>query len=264
MENNTNVEYDDKLGHKRIRVRRMTFSMRLIHWINVVSMITAVITGLYIAHPYYQTFMADGAVDKYVMAWNRWGHFIVAIIFDVTSIIVSYLFFFSRFEKHYKKVLPTKKNIIEFWEVFLNLVTLNRRKNFDSSHNDSFNAVYFIIFHALLAWMLFTGLQMYVHGLASGESSIGAWWPWMLHLITDWTVPFSAWVVGSATETASIMDVRILHHLSMWVIIIWVMFHIYYQVWRTIFWQEGDIAIVVGGSKFMKVGEDGNKDVSVK
>lgn len=21
------------------------------------------------------------------------------------------------------------------------------------------------------------------------ESSIGAWWPWMLHLVTDWTIP---------------------------------------------------------------------------
>ncbi len=251
------VVYDDKMGHKRVRVRRMTFTMRIIHWVNVVSMIVAVATGLYIAAPYYQTFMAEDAVDKYVMAWNRWGHFIVAIIFDVTSIIVSYLFFFSRFEKHYKKVIPTKKNIKEFFEVLLNLVTLNRRKNFDSSHSDSFNSVYFIIFHALLAWMLFTGLQLYVHGLASGESSIGRWWPWMLHLITDWTVPFSGWLIGSG-PVPSIMDVRIAHHMSMWIILAWVMFHIYYQIWRTIFWQEGDIAIVVGGSKFAKVGEDGN------
>ncbi|WP_297440393.1 cytochrome b/b6 domain-containing protein [Sulfurimonas sp.] len=241
----------------------MTFSMRLIHWVNVFSMIVAIITGLYIADPYYQAFIADDAVDKYVMAWNRWGHFMVAIIFDVTSIIVSYLFFFSRFEKHYLKIIPTKKNIIEFFEVILNLITLNRRKKFDSSHSDSFNSVYFIIFHMLLAWMLFTGLQLYVHGLASGESSIGVWWPWMLHLITDWTIPVSAWMVGMAGNIPSIMDVRIVHHMSMWIIIIWVVFHIYYQIWRTIFWQEGDIAIVVGGSKFMKVNEDGNKNIDI-
>lgn len=257
------VEFDDKLGHKRVRVRRMTFTMRLIHWINVVCMVVAVATGLYIAAPYYQTFMADDAVDKYVMAWNRWGHFIVAIIFDVTSIIVSYLFFFSRFEKHYKKILPTKKNIVEFGEVVLNLVTLNRRKKFDSSHSDSFNSVYFIIFHALLAWMLFTGLQLYVQIFPHGHASIGQWWPWMLHLVTDWTVPVSNWIIGSTATGANVMDVRITHHYSMWIIIIWVVFHIYYQVWRTIFWQEGDIAIVVGGSKFMKVGEDGNKEVEV-
>ena len=239
-----------KPGYKQ--VRRMTPAMRIIHWVNVVSMIVAIATGLYIAAPYYQTLIAEGAVDKYVMAWNRWGHFIVAIIFDVTSIIVAYLFFFSRFEKPYKKVLPTAKNIKEFGAVVVNLFTLNRTKNFDSAHADSFNTVYFLIFHLLLAWMLFTGLQMYVHGLNSGLSSIGEWWPAMLHLVTDWTLPVSSWLVGSTATGNNIMDVRISHHITMWLIITWVVFHIYYQVWRTIFWKEGDIAIVVGGSKFVK------------
>ena len=240
----------NKEGYKQ--VKRMTTAMRIIHWVNVFSMIVAIATGLYIAAPYYQTFIADDAVDKYVMAWNRWGHFMVAIIFDVTSIIVAYLYFFSRFEKPYKKVLPTGANIKEFFEVLLNLVTLNRRKNFDSTHSDSFNTIYFTIFHLLLAWMLFTGLQLYVHGLESGESSIGAWWPWILHVATDWTVPVSNWLMGSTATGANLMDVRVSHHMTMWLIIVWVVFHIYYQVWRTIFWKEGDIAIVFGGTKFVK------------
>jgi Ni/Fe-hydrogenase 1 B-type cytochrome subunit len=219
-------------------------------------MIVAIATGLYIAAPYYQTFIADSAVDKYVMAWNRWGHFMVAIIFDVTSIIVAYLYFFSRFEQPWKKVIPTGKNIKEFFAVLINLLTLNRSKNFDSTHSDSFNTVYFTIFHLLLAWMLLTGLQLYVHGLASGESSIGAWWPWMLHLVTDWTIPVSGWINGAASGMASLMDVRISHHYTMWFIIVWVVFHIYYQVWRTIFWKEGDISIAFGGDKFVKVDKE--------
>ncbi len=246
-----------KLGYKQ--VKRMTPAMRIIHWVNVISMIVAIATGLYIAAPYYQTFIADSAVDKYVMAWNRWGHFMVAIIFDVTSILIAYLFFFSRFEKPWKKVIPTGQNIKEFVEVLLNLVTLNRRKKFDSTHSDSFNSIYFLIFHLLLAWMLFTGLQMYVHGLGSGQSSIGAWWPWILHFATDWTLPVSNWLIGSTASGANIMDVRISHHTTMWLVIVWVVFHIYYQFWRTIFWKEGDIAIVVGGSKFVKIKDD-NKE----
>ena len=239
-----------KKGYKK--VERMTGAMRIIHWANFFSMLVAIATGLYIAEPYYQTLIAEPAVDKYVMAWNRWGHFIVAIIFDVTSIVVAYLYFFSRFEKPYKKVLPTGKNIKEFFAVIMNLLTLNRSKKFDSTHADSFNTVYFTIFHILLALMLFTGLQLYVHGLESGQSSIGTWWPAMLHMFTDWTIPFSHAMHGSSTSVASIMDVRFMHHKLMWIIIVWVVFHIYYQVWRTIFWQEGDIAIAFGGSKFVK------------
>ena len=223
-------------------VKRMTGTMRIVHWLNAICMVVAVITGLYIGHPYYQSFIADPAVDKYVMAWNRWGHFIVAIIFDVTAVLIGYLYFFSRFEKPYKKLIPTVKNIVEFCEVFLNLITFNRRKNFDSSHSDSYNIVFFTIFHLLLVFMLLSGLQLYVHGLASGISSIGAWWPAMLHLATDWTLQ----VFGGN------MGVRIAHHTSMYLILVWVMCHIYYQIWRTIFWKEGDIAIVIGGSKFVR------------
>lgn len=227
-------------------VKRMTATMRIVHWANAICMVVAVITGLYIGHPYYQSFIADPAVDKYVMAWNRWGHFIVAIIFDVTAVLIGYLYFFSRFEKPYKKLIPTGKNIKEFFEVFLNLITFNRRKNFDSSHSDSYNIVFFTIFHLLLIFMLFTGLQLYVHGLASGESSIGTWWPAMLHIATDWTLN----VFGGN------MGVRIAHHTSMYLILVWVMCHIYYQIWRTIFWKEGDIAIVIGGSKFVREKEE--------
>lgn len=234
------------------KIERMTPAMRIIHWVNVFSMIVAIATGLYIAAPYYQTLIAEGAVDKYVMAWNRWGHFMVAIIFDVTSIVIAYLFFFSRFEKPYKKILPTGKNIKEFFEVLLNLVTLNRRKNFDSTHSDSFNTVYFTIFHLLLAWMLLTGLQLYVQIFPHGDSSIGRWWPWMLHMATDWTLPISSWIMGSTATGTNVMDVRIVHHYTMWLVIVWVVFHIYYQVWRTIFWKEGDIAIAFGGDKFVK------------
>ncbi len=230
-----------KPGYKR--VKRMTAFMRINHWVVAICMVAAVATGLYIGHPYYQTLIAEPAVDKYVMAWNRWIHLMAAIIFDVSSVVIAYLYFFSRFEKPYKKLLPTPKNIREFIAVFVNLITFNRVKKFDSSHSDSFNTVYFFIFHLMLVWMLLTGLQLYVQGLESGHSSIGDWWPAMLHLVTDWTIPFTG---------GTNMDVRISHHTTMYFIIVWVMFHIYYQVWRTIFWQEGDIAIVFGGSKFVK------------
>ena len=167
----------------------------------------------------------------------------IAIVFDVSSILVAYMYFFSRFEKAYKKLIPTGSNIKEFFAVLINLITFNRSKSFDSTHGDSFNAVFFFIFHLLLVWMLLTGLQLYVHGLASGLSSIGNWWPAMLHLATDWTL-----VVTGGTN----MDVRMAHHTAMYAIIVWIMFHVYYQVWRTIFWKEADISIVVGGSKFVK------------
>jgi len=225
------------------KIQRMTTAMRINHWVVAICMVIAVITGLYIGHPYYQSFIADPAVTKFVMAWNRLFHLYAAIIFDVSSIVVGYLYFFSKFEQPYKKLIPNSDNIKEFVEVLKNLITLNRSKKFDSSYSDSFNVVFFTVFHLMLLWMLLTGLQLYVHGLASGLSSVGAWWPTMLHIATDWTL----YVTGGTN-----IDVRYAHHMTMYYILAWIIFHIYYQVWRTIFWQEGDISIVVGGSKFVK------------
>ena len=229
-----------KPGYKK--VERMTATMRIIHWVNVIAIVAAVVTGLYIAHPYYQTFIADGSVDKYVMAWNRWVHFISAILVDITSIWVAYLYVIGDKERPWTKLVPTKKNAVEFFEVVLNILTLNRRRNFSSECMDSFNAMWFAIMHILLVFMLLTGLQLYVHGFASGESSIGEWWPWILHLATDWTL----------TVFGGNMGVRYVHHLAMWLIVTWVACHIYVQIWRTLYWQEGDIAIAFGGSKFVK------------
>jgi len=221
----------------------MSVAMRFIHLFTALCMVGAVITGLYIGHPYYQTLIAQTAVDKYVMAWNRWVHLMIAIIFDVTSIVIGYLYLFSRFEKPYKRILPTKRNFIEFCEVFFNLFTFNRRKKFSSKYSDSYNIVFFTVFHALILFMLFSGLQLYVQGLTADQSSIGSWWPIMLHLVTDWTL----YVFGGN------MGVRIAHHVCMYFILVWVMCHIYYEIWRTIYWQEGDIAIAVGGKKYIKI-----------
>jgi Ni/Fe-hydrogenase 1 B-type cytochrome subunit len=219
----------------------MTAAKRIMHWLIVIATIACIATGLYIGNPYYMTDFATPAVYKYVMAYNRLIHLFSAILLDVIAIATIYLFFFSRFKKTYKKVLPTTENVKEFFAVIVNLLTLNRKKEFDSKNADSFNAVYFVILEILLLLQMFTGLQLYV-GSLSGDTSLGAWWPWLLHLSTDWTNA----VFGQ------IMGVRIAHHQIMWIIICWVMFHIYYQVWRTIFWQEGDIAIVFGGDKFVR------------
>ena len=174
----------------------MTGTMRTIHLVNALCMVVAVITGLYIGHPYYQALIADPAVDKYVMAWNRWGHFIVAIIFDVTAVLIGYLYFFSRFEKPYKKYFQQEKNIKEFIEVFLNLITFNRRKKFDSTHSDSYNIVFFAIFHLLLVFMLFFWTSIICSWSWIRHSSIGAILA-MLHIATDWTLNLFGGNMGS-------------------------------------------------------------------
>jgi Ni/Fe-hydrogenase 1 B-type cytochrome subunit len=216
------------------RVFRRSAMWRVFHWANVLSIVVAALTGTFIADPFF------GLHGSYVMAWMRAVHFYAAIVLDLSVICLAYLYFFSRVDRGVEQILPTRSNFVSLQEGFLNLVLLNRRKRFDSARPDSWNAVWFTILHLLVLFQVFTGFQLYVEGEAGGSSSIGSWWPSLLHTTTDWTLS----VFGSAG------GVRAVHLITMYFIIAWALCHIYYEIWRTIMWREGDIGIAFGGYKF--------------
>jgi Ni/Fe-hydrogenase 1 B-type cytochrome subunit len=218
------------------RVFRRTVMWRVFHWANALSIVVASLTGTFIADPFF------GLHGAYVMAWMRAFHFYAAIVLDLSVISLAYLYFFSRVERGSQLMLPTRRNFVSLQEGFLNLVLLNRRKRFDSSKADSWNAMWFTVLHLLVLFQMFTGFQLYVQQEAAGLSAIGRWWPSLLHATTDWTLS----VFGSAG------GVRAVHLITMYFIIAWAFCHIYYEIWRTIMWKEGDIAIVFAGHKFAR------------
>lgn len=218
------------------KVHRRTVIWRLVHWSNAASIVAAAVTGIYIANPYYS--MNSG----YVMAWNRAFHLYAAIVLDVSLLLIAYLYFFSRAEREARLLRPNRENLLGLQEVFLNFVMLGRRKRFDSAKADPLNTLIFVIFHLFLLLQVATGFQLYVAGMESGYSVIGDWWPAILHLSTDWT----------QVIFGSLAGVRLTHHLMLYVIVGWAMLHIYYEVWRTLTWREGDINIMFGGHKYAR------------
>ena len=218
------------------RVFRRTVMWRVFHWTNALSIVVAALTGTFIANPFF------GLHGAFLMAWIRAFHFYAAIVLDLSVIALAYLYFFSRVERGSRLILPTRRNFVTLQEGFLNLVLLNRRKRLDTSKADSWNAMWFTVLHLLVLFQMFTGFQLYVEQETGGLSSIGSWWPSLLHTTTDWTLS----VFGSAG------GVRAVHLITMYFIIAWAFCHIYYEIWRTIMWKEGDIAIAFGGHKFAR------------
>jgi Ni/Fe-hydrogenase 1 B-type cytochrome subunit len=219
-----------------VRVFRRTWWWRFFHWMNVLAVVTCTLTGIYIARPFFTAHI------HYLMAWMRAFHFYAAIVLDVSVLALAYLYFFSRVDRGVLQILPTRSNFVSLREGFLNLVLFNRRKRFDSSKPDSWNAMWFTILHLIVLFQMFTGFQLYVEGESGGLSSIGSWWPRLLHATTDWTLS----VFGSAG------GVRTVHLVTTYFIVAWAFCHIYYEIWRTIMWREGDIGIAFGGYKFAR------------
>lgn len=218
-----------------VRAPRRTATWRWIHWIQFVSILVCAFTGFYIADPFFAARVA------YLMSWMLAVHLYGALVLDVSMFVVVYLYFFSRADRGIEQLLPTRRNLVAFKEAFLNLVTVGRRKRFDTSRPDPLNAVWFVLLHVLIVVQLFTGLQLYVESLTHHQSSVGTWWPELLHFVTDWTLPVMGGNVG----------VRMVHYAVMWFIITWAVLHVYYEWWRTIVWKEGDIGIMFGGYKYV-------------
>jgi Ni/Fe-hydrogenase 1 B-type cytochrome subunit len=223
----------DSTAEQPKRIVRMTATRRLVHWANALSIGVCAITGLYIADPFYS------ASIPYLTAWNRALHLYGAVVLDISLLVIMYLYFFSTVERPAEAIIPNRNNFVRFQEAFLNFITFNSRKRFDSSRPDPLNGALFLLLHGMVVIQLFTGLQLYVVGLESGYSVVGAWWPALIHLTTDWT----------QTALGGLAGVRIWHHAMLYLIVAWARLHLYYEIWRTIAWKEGDIAIAFGGYK---------------
>jgi Ni/Fe-hydrogenase 1 B-type cytochrome subunit len=178
--------------------------------------------------------------QAFIMTWMRDFHFIGAVLIDVIFIVWLYLAFFSWKEPLYKSFIPFGDKIEEAWKMFKHYFTLKDRPE-TGRYQDPLNAIIFTIFHLLILLQMLTGFQMYVASF-TGTSAVGAWWPWLMHLSTDWTLV----VFGGLT------GVTLVHLFIMWLIIIFIVYHIYIEVWRSVMWKEGDILIPFGGYKYMR------------
>lgn len=218
-----------------VQVPRRTATWRWLHWIQFLAILTCAATGFYIADPFLSAHIHD------LMAWDIAIHLYAAMVLDVMIFMIAYLYLYSHAEHGIDQLRPTRENLARLKEAFLNLATAGRRKRFDSSGPDPLNALFFLLLHVLVVFQLLTGLQLYVEGLTGNMSSVGAWWPELCRICTDWTLPVLGGNVG----------VRMAHYAVMYFIIAWAILHVYYEWWRTVVWKQGDIGIMFGGHKFV-------------
>lgn len=248
MENENSSSGEIKIIH------RMTIIKRIIHWGLFLAVINNIITGFYIAYPFLMFGKTPSQADSlstgllnsgetyqaFIMTWVRDFHFIGAVVMDVSFFAWLYLAFFSLKEPLYKSFVPFGEKIHEALKMASHYWTLKNKPE-TGRYQDPFNAIIFTFFHLLILLQMFTGFQMYVSSF-TGASAIGGWWPMAMHMSTDWTLVAFGGLTG----------VTLVHLFVMWLIIIFIMYHIYTEVWRSIVWKEGDVLIPFGGYKYTR------------
>lgn len=220
---------------KKALVYTRNFTNRLIHWIIFFAMIVLMVTGFYIGQP-TGVYGYGEPYEEFSMAYIRLIHFYGAMTLTTTLIIWVYLAFMSNHHRYWKELVPRKSTLNGAWEILKCYFTFEKPPFY--RYADPFDGMLFLLLVILMALQAFTGFQLYIQALPADY-----WWAQFLHVFTDWTV----WIFGS------LQNVRVAHHLMLWIGLAGIIVHIYLQVAKTILWRDGHIGQIIGGYKYRDV-----------
>ncbi|HEY1333792.1 MAG TPA: Ni/Fe-hydrogenase, b-type cytochrome subunit, partial [Myxococcaceae bacterium] len=200
------------------------------HWIIALTMAILVATGLFMAHPF--GFPGTTPDSHFLMGWVRVVHFYTAIFFTL-AVLVRLVWFFTSPALHarWKQFIPVQRyrrrellNAIKFYSF------LRARPPDVIGHNPLAGLSYAGVF-VLYGVMITSGLAMY-----AGSAVPGAFMKSFQFLIP----------VYGGLQTA-----RIIHHVVMWVLILFVTLHVYANALTSALEENGEVDSIFAGFKFV-------------
>lgn len=203
--------------------------VRIWHWINAFAILALCITGYLIASPLPS--LSGEASDHYLMGKIRFVHFVAAWLVVIGFVFRIYWAFMGN--SHAKQIfLPPVwrgKWWGEVWhEIKWYLFLVKEPKKYEG-HNPLATLTMHVVFVWGMVFMIFTGLALYGEGTGMGS------WEY------DW---FSSWIIPLFGQS---QDVHTWHHMVMWVIISFVIIHVYVAVREDIMSRQTIISSMISG-----------------
>ncbi|KAA3624852.1 MAG: Ni/Fe-hydrogenase, b-type cytochrome subunit [Bacteroidetes bacterium] len=218
---------------KRVFVWEMP--VRVFHWITVGTVTSLTITGFLIANP-PAIMSASEATGSYWFGVVRFIHFLSAYIFFFNMLMRIYWSFVGNKFAHWSNFWPFNKkrlkNVLHVLKV--DVLLMNEKEhdltNLSVGHNAVAGFSYLVLFLLALV-QVFTGFGLYAD--MSG---------WFLPKMFGWVVP----ALGGDFAA------RMWHHVTMWVMIIFVMIHIYLVFFHDWLEGRGETSSMISGYKFVR------------
>lgn len=205
--------------------------VRAMHWVSVTCIVSLVVTGFYIAQPF---FLRSGDTSAhYLMGTVRFVHLLAAAVLVATGILrVYWLWIGNKFER-WESLFPfTKrdwKNLVRQFRWYLMLETDEVPHYL--GHNPIQQISYTALYAVAIAQVL-TGFALY--GLANPGGFFATSFGWV------------AGVFGGMQNT------RLVHHILMWAFIIFLPVHIYLAVRADLIERSGTISSIFSGGRFAR------------
>lgn len=210
-----------------------SFWLRATHWIRALAMVVLVVSGFYIGYPFLSP--TEGTEPtKFLYALSRSWHLIFGFLLIAVTIGKFYLFIFDR---------QSKGERDSFWD-FINpkiwvkqigyYLLISKHPHGKGVYNPLQFVAYLGLYIAIVIISL-TGLILYVHVFHDG---LGGY-------LYDMLRPLEVMLGGLAF-------VRELHHIFMWVFIIFLPIHVYLAVFNSVHGKQGAMDSIISGYRWVE------------
>jgi len=207
--------------------------VRIWHWVNATAIIVLMVTGYLIAKPLPT--MPGEASDHFLMGYIRFTHFAAAYIFAIGFLARLYWAWWGNHHARQLFTLPIlRKN---FWsEALFELrwyLFLEPEPRKYAGHNPLAQMVMFTVLVFNTIFMIVTGFALYSEGEGKG----------------GWADTLFGWVIPMVGQS---QDVHTWHHLGMWVMVLFMMTHIYVAIREDIMSRQSLISTMISGWRMFK------------
>jgi len=211
--------------------------VRIWHWVNALAIVTLALTGYFIGSPLPS--QPGEASANLLMGYIRFTHFAAGQVMAIFLILRVYWAFVGN--KHARQIFYVPVWCGRFSSEWLHEVKwytfLARQPKKYVGHNPLAQFTMFFMVTLPMFFMVISGFALYSEG--TGRDS--------------WEFALFGWVFSIFPNS---QDVHTLHHLGMWVILTFVMVHIYVAVREDIMSRQSIISSMISGERLFKDEED--------
>jgi Ni/Fe-hydrogenase 1 B-type cytochrome subunit len=217
-------------GRKLTTVYVYEAPVRLWHWVNALSIVVLCVTGYFIGSPFPT--LSGEASAHYLMGTIRFVHFSAGYILAVAFLgRIAWAFMGNQWARELFTFRFWRK---DFWRGFFTEIQwyafLKPRPLKFVGHNPLAQFFMFWVMVVGLAFMIVTGFALYSEGAGPGS--------WQ-DVMFGWVIP----LLGGS------MQVHTLHHLGMWVIILFVIIHVYSVIREDIMSRQSMVSAITNGHR---------------
>jgi Ni/Fe-hydrogenase 1 B-type cytochrome subunit len=211
------------------RVYVWELPVRLIHWVIFFSIIILSATGYYIGNPFIS--VPGAAKDHFVMGTARVVHMYAAIVFTLAVLVRIYWLFAGNKYARLAEFIPLSlRRMRSLWKTFLYYSFIRHDPDEYAGHNALAGGSYAMIF-AIYLVMIATGLALY-----SVNEPVGS-------LLRKFEL--------LAPLFDGLQMARLIHHIGMWIVLIFAVMHVYFVFLSSIIEHIGIFDSIFSGYKFL-------------